>query len=239
MLVCLYVRLVASNFVVFTVELTVVADDKPMADDTSVKFTSSLELDVRKMCYCRDVSLDIVQEALLMLKEAGITIKKAKEARGTCFFVFADKKKIGRAKTKADAPVVVAKYRDKLKKQLESGDSHLPVTFTSLPVPLGPDLRCSAAAADAATRSCVSTLTISCMCKLAHATCVIICDAVDEASGLGEAVEDGEAAGGSSRETRRDPVLQPKPVASSSRRRFEENYDDVMRSCETGENATH
>ena len=31
----------------------------------------------------------------------------------------------------------------------------------------------------------------------------------------------------------------PKPVASSSRRRFEENYDDVMRSCETGENATH
>ena len=56
MLVCLYVRLVASNFVVFTVEVTVVADDKPMADDTSVKFTSSysLELDVRKMCYCRD-----------------------------------------------------------------------------------------------------------------------------------------------------------------------------------------
>ena len=87
--------------------------------------------------------------------------------------------------------------------------------------------------------SCVSTLTISCMCKLAHATCVIICDAVDEASGLGEAVEDGEAAGGSSRETRMDPVLQPKPVASSSRRRFEENYDDVMRSCETGENAIH
>ena len=152
MLVCLYVRLVASNFVVFTVELTVVADDKPMADDTSVKFTSSLELDVRKMCYCRDVSLDIVQEALLMLKAAGITIKKAKEARGPCFFVFADKKKIGRAKTKADVPVVVAKYRDKLKKQLESGDSHLPVTFTSLPVPLGPDLRCSAAAADAATQ---------------------------------------------------------------------------------------
>ena len=72
------------------------ADDKPMADDTSVKFTSSLELDVRKMymCYCRDVSLDIVQEALLMLKAAGITIKKAKEARGTCSFVFADKKKL-------------------------------------------------------------------------------------------------------------------------------------------------
>ena len=30
----------------------------------------------------------------------------------------------------------------------------------------------------------------------------------------------------------------PKPVASSSRRRFEENYDDVMRSCETGDNET-
>jgi hypothetical protein len=169
-----------------------------------------------------------LQDALLMLNEAGITIKTATDASGTWFFVFADKKKIGRAKTKADVPVVVAKYRDKLKKQLESGDSHLPVTFTSLPVPLGPDLRCSAAAADAATRSCVSTLTISCMCKLAHATCVIICDAGAEASGLGEAVEDGEAAGGSSRETRRDQVLQPKPVASSSRRRFEENYDDVM-----------
>ena len=80
--------------------------------------------------------------------------------------------------------------------------------------------------------------------KLTHATCVIcmiICDAVDEASGMGEAAGpvNGEAAGGSSRETRRDPGLQPKPVASSSRRRFEENYDDVMRSCETGENATH
>ena len=31
----------------------------------------------------------------------------------------------------------------------------------------------------------------------------------------------------------------PKPVASSSRRRFEGNYDDVMRSRETGDNATH
>ena len=130
-----------------------------------------------------------------MLKEAGITIKKAKEARGTCFFVFADKKKIGRAKTKADVPVVVAKYRDKLKKQLESGDSHLPVTFTSLPVPLGPDLRCSAAAASAATQQ-------------ANVTHNVVYDV-------------------------------PKPVASSSRRRFEENYDGVMRSCETGDNATH
>ena len=96
MLVCLYVQLVESNFVVFTVELTVVADrsdDKPMADDTSVKFTISLGLDVSQMCHCRDcLSLDIVQDALLMLKEPGITIKKAKEARGTCVFVFSRKK---------------------------------------------------------------------------------------------------------------------------------------------------
>ena len=93
MLVCLYVRLVESNFAVFTVELTVVADDKAMADDTSVKFTSSLQLDVSQMCHCRDcLSLDIVQDALLMLKEPGITIKKAKEARGTCVFVFSRKK---------------------------------------------------------------------------------------------------------------------------------------------------
>ena len=48
MLVCLYVRLVASNFVVFTVELTIVTDDKPMADDTSMQFTSSSELDVHE-----------------------------------------------------------------------------------------------------------------------------------------------------------------------------------------------
>ena len=112
-----------------------------------------------------------------------VTIKKAKEARGTCFFVFADKNKIGR------------EYRDKLKKQLESGDSHLPVTFTSLPVPLGPDLRCSAATASVATQQ-------------ANVTHNVVYDV-------------------------------PKPVASSSRRRFEENYDDVMRGCETGDNATH
>ena len=51
-----------------------------------------------------------------MPKEAGITVKKAMEARGTCFFVFADKKKIGRTKTKADVPVVVAKYQLKTKR---------------------------------------------------------------------------------------------------------------------------
>ena len=37
MLVCLYVRLVASNFVVFTVELTVVADDTSVESDVPAR----------------------------------------------------------------------------------------------------------------------------------------------------------------------------------------------------------
>lgn len=159
----------------------------------------------------------------------GITWKKQRDRGKKIFYVHLDKKKIGRATAEAGVPLVVQKHL----KKLSAGD-HTPPLFR-----LHCILMMDVCMGALTIMSCVSKLTISCMCKLAHATCVIICDAVDEASGLGEAVKDGEAAGGSSRETRRDPVLQPKPVASSSRRRFEENYDDVMRSCETGENATH
>ena len=167
-----------------------------------------------------------VQEALAELTSLGITWKKQRDRGKKIFYVYLDRRKIGRATTEAGVPLVVQKHL----KELSAGD-HAPPLFR-LHCILMMDV-----CMDALTiMSCVSTLTISCMCKLAHATCVIICDAVDEASGLGEAVEDGEAAGGSSHKTRRDPlsdpVLQTNHEAShvgQSRHRFAGSYDDVVR----------
>ena len=105
-----------------------------------------------------------VQEALAELTSLGITWKKQRDRGKKIFYVYLDKKKIGRATAEAGVPLVVQKHL----KKLSAGD-HTPPLFR-LHCILMMDV-----CMDALTiMSCVSTLTISCMCKLAHATCVII-----------------------------------------------------------------